>query len=72
MRLANDDDEALCADGALTIPEAEALVRLSRASLYRLMDAGSLPYVQHGRRRLIPRRAAVRLLAAGLHRGEGT
>jgi excisionase family DNA binding protein len=65
-----DDREQLCREGALSVPEAAAFLRLSRAELYRLMGDGELPYVQHGRRRLIPRVAAVRLLAAGLRGGE--
>jgi excisionase family DNA binding protein len=37
----------------LTIPEASERVRLSRASLYRAMDAKRLRYLKYGSRRLI-------------------
>jgi excisionase family DNA binding protein len=39
----------------LTIEEACRLVRLSRASLYRAMDAKQLRYLKYGTRRLIAR-----------------
>jgi excisionase family DNA binding protein len=39
----------------LTIPEACTLLRLSRATLYRAMDAKRLPYLKYGKRRLIAR-----------------
>ena len=56
-------------DGALGIGEAEELSHLSRSTLYELMEAGRLPYTKIGRRRLIPRRALLRLLAEGLRGG---
>jgi excisionase family DNA binding protein len=37
----------------LTIPEAQTQARLSRASLYRAMDANQLRYLKYGSRRLI-------------------
>lgn len=61
--------EELLADGVLTIHDAVALSRLSRAELYRRMERGALAYTVQGRRRLIPRRALVRMLAAGLRGG---
>jgi predicted DNA-binding transcriptional regulator AlpA len=59
----------IVADGAFAIPEAVRFTGYSRASLYRAMDAGQLEYIKLGRRRLIPRRAAIRLLAQGLRGG---
>lgn len=39
---------------AYSIAESEALSGLSRSSLYRLIAAGKLKTVQHGRRRIVP------------------
>jgi excisionase family DNA binding protein len=39
---------------AYSLAESEAVSGLSRSSLYRLIAAGKLKTVQHGRRRLIP------------------
>lgn len=39
---------------AYSLAESEALSGLSRSSLYRLIAAGKLKTVQHGRRRLVP------------------
>jgi excisionase family DNA binding protein len=50
-------------DGNLSIQEATEFSRLSRAELYRLMTAGELTFLKHGKRRLIPRRSLVELLA---------
>ena len=58
--------EALVGDGLLTVSEAIAFLRLSRSTLYSLMDAGDLAYVRIGRARRIPRRAVVDLAAAHL------
>lgn len=63
------DGEELMRDGALTIGAATQYAGLSRAELYRRMERGVLPYTVQGRRRLIPRRALVRMLAAGLRGG---
>lgn len=60
------DPQALVADGLLTVREAEAFIRLKRSTLYRLMDAGRLPYVKLGGARRIPRRALVELAARHL------
>lgn len=56
----------VCADGAVTINDAQKLLPVSRVRLYELMNDGSLPYTMVGSRRLIPRRAIVDLLAKGL------
>lgn len=58
--------EALLKDGALTIDEATAFSGLGRTRLYNAMKSGRLAFVQHGRRRLIPRKALQQLLAEGL------
>lgn len=56
----------MLADGTLTIGDAVRFSGIGRTALYRLMGAGRLPYAQQGRRRLVPRKALVELLAAGL------
>lgn len=61
-------DRELVADGLVTIPEAEALLRLSRTSIYGLMASGDLPFVRIGRSRRVPRRAVVALAARNLCR----
>jgi excisionase family DNA binding protein len=43
--------------GFVTVPEAAQLLRLSRAKVYSLMDAGELRYAKFGRSRRIPREA---------------
>ena len=59
----------LVADGLLTVHEAERFLRLSRSSLYILMERGELAFVKLGRSRRIPRRAVVALAARGLKGG---
>jgi excisionase family DNA binding protein len=61
--------EDLCADGVLAIPDAARFLSISRAEVYRLFENGSLASVRIGRRRLVPKRSAVRLLAANLNAG---
>jgi excisionase family DNA binding protein len=66
-----DDREAIVADGLMTVTEAAGFLRLSRSTLYTLMDSGRLLYVRlvcNGRRaaRRIPRKAVVALAAAHL------
>jgi len=47
---------------AYSLAESEALSGLSRSSLYRLIAAGKLKTVLHGRRRLVPVQELNRLL----------
>jgi excisionase family DNA binding protein len=61
-----DQAHALVADGLDTIKDAAAFLRISVASLYKMMDRGELPYVKIGRSRRIPRRALVELAARNL------
>jgi excisionase family DNA binding protein len=61
-------------EGLMTVPEAAAFLRISRTSLYDLMDRGDLPFVKLGKSRRVPRRAVVDLAArclTGGQRGEG-
>jgi excisionase family DNA binding protein len=39
---------------AYSLAEVESLLGLSRSSLYKLIEAGKLRTVLHGRRRLVP------------------
>jgi excisionase family DNA binding protein len=59
--------EALVGDGLLTVSEAIAFMRLSRSTLYTLMDEGELAYVRIGRARRIPKRALIDLAMAHLN-----
>ncbi len=70
-----EDRETIVADGLMTVPEASAFLRLSRSTLYNLMDSGRLAYVRligDGRRaaRRIPRKAVIALAAAHLVGGD--
>lgn len=56
----------LLSRGTLTIKRAIDEFGLSRSRIYVLMQCGSLPYSQIGSRRLIPRVALERLIAANL------
>jgi excisionase family DNA binding protein len=60
----------LVIDGMMTIPEAMAFLRVSRTTLYKLMDDGLLEWVKYGTKsRRLPRRAVVEFAAKCLHGG---
>lgn len=63
---APDRRAELAADGAMGVPVAVAFLGVSRAEVYVLMGRGELPFVKLGRRRLVPKRALVDLLAANM------
>jgi excisionase family DNA binding protein len=65
------EDKSAVADGLATIEEAMEFVRVSRATIYALMDRGQLTYTKIGRRRLIPRQALIQLAEGGLVRAFG-
>lgn len=69
MRSTEAPAPSICSDGTLSLPEAIEFTGLGRSELYLRMDDGRLPFVKHGRRRLIPRRALVQMLEAGLVNG---
>lgn len=48
----------------LTVPEAAARLRISRWSLYQLINQGALTSVKIGRRRLVPALALERYVQA--------
>jgi len=60
------DRNELVSDGLMTIAEVVAFLRLSRSTVYGLMDTGKLACVRFGRARRIPRLAVVKLAAANL------
>lgn len=59
----------LVRDGLLTVVEAAAFLRVSRSTLYVLMDRGALVYVKIGTARRIPRRALIDVAVANLQGG---
>jgi excisionase family DNA binding protein len=64
--MAADTDHNLVEDGLATIPEGASFLRVSRAKLYQMMDAGNLAYVKFDRCRRIPWRALKEYAAAKL------
>jgi hypothetical protein len=61
----------LLSDGTLGIEQAMEFSGLGRSLLYELMGCGRLPYSKVGARRVIPKRALMKILAEGLS-GEAT
>jgi len=55
---------------AYTVRETAHLLRVSPRTIYNLIDNGTLPVIELGGRRLIPRRAIDRLVAEADPRGE--
>ncbi len=56
----------ILAEGAMYVNDAVKFASIGRTELYEAMARGELPYVQRGKRRLIPRRALVALLRRDL------
>ena len=67
--MTGSEQQALVADGLMTIKEAAEFLRLSRSSVYALMDHGELAFVKLGRSRRIPKRGVIELAARGLRGG---
>lgn len=63
--------EELAADGAVSVAEAMAFLGVSDTHVYDLMNRGELPFCKLGRRRLIPKRALVELLARNMTAAAG-
>jgi excisionase family DNA binding protein len=55
--------EMLVSDGQVTVNEASDLTKLSRSYLYQLMERQELAYVKLGKRRFIPRKSLIALMA---------
>jgi excisionase family DNA binding protein len=64
--LAESPNNLLVADGFAEIVEAQEYLKLSRATLYNMMESGELPYAKFGRRRRIPWRALWQYAAGNL------
>lgn len=56
-------------DGLVTVSEAAGFLRISRSTVYVLMDQGILAYAKIGRSRRIPKRALIELVASELRGG---
>ena len=67
--MAEPGDIAVLKDGLRTVEEACEYTRLSRASIYAMMNDGRLTFTRIGRRRLIPARALTELAQKGLVTG---
>ena len=63
------DNEMMVQEGLVTIEAAREFLDISRASLYRLIDNGTLPTVKLIGARRIPRRALIDLAASRVCRG---
>ena len=58
--------DGLVRDGFAEVAEAQAYLRLSRSTIYTLMDRGELPFARFGRTRRIPWRSLRDYAAARL------
>jgi excisionase family DNA binding protein len=67
--MAADDEQAkdvmrsVASEGFVEVPEAATFLSVSRATVYKLMDDGSLAYAKFGRSRRIPKRALLEYAA---------
>ena len=64
-----DDRLAVVSEGLLTIAEVGAFLRVSRATVYNLMDSGQVPFIKVGRARRIPKQAVLQFAAQALEGG---
>ena len=64
--MSSSTSEELLSEGTVTVAGATREFGLGRTRLYQWMGNGQLPYSQVGAKRLIPRVAIRRLIAAGL------
>ena len=69
--LSAEPEDDLLRDGCQSVPDFCRETGLGKSFVYEAMARGELPFVKRGRRRLIPRVAGRRWLAAGLVVGEG-
>ena len=61
---------ALVTAGLLRIDDVMEFFRISRSTVYKLMELGELPWVKIGRARRVPRRAVEELAARALRGGQ--
>lgn len=54
-------EEELVVNGLVTISDASVFLRLSKATIYQLMETGRLQYAKIGRSRRIPKKAILNL-----------
>jgi hypothetical protein len=66
----NEIGEELMRDGSVGVAAAVREFGVSRSMLYVWMQQGLLAYCQVGRKRVIPRRALTRVLAANMIGGQ--
>lgn len=69
MKKGAQGNKKLLEDGAMRILDAVAWSGIGRSKLYSAMASGTLPFVQHGSRRLIPKRGLRDYLAERLDDG---
>src|SRR5262249_9185610 len=60
--IAEPPHSGLCDDGLVTVPEAADFLRVSRSSVYAMMEQGKLPFAKFGKSRRIPRQALMELV----------
>jgi excisionase family DNA binding protein len=63
---AEQPQHALIREGFAEVGEAQQYLRLSRATIYNLMESGALAYARFGRTRRIPWRALYEYAASNL------
>ncbi len=54
MQTLESPNDVLVADGFAEVEQAQEYLRLSRSTIYAMMEAGELAYARFGRRRRIP------------------
>jgi len=64
MNAAVEQQKDVTRDGFADVEESSKFLAMSRASVYKLMEAGKLPFAKFGKSRRIPWRA-LREYAAG-------
>ena len=65
------DLRELAADGLMTVDAARRFLGVSRSTLYKLMEDGTVPYVQLRGVRRIPKAALIDLIVANMRSGRG-
>lgn len=53
-------------EGLMSVEDVMSFLQISRSTIWRMMDAGSLPYTNIGRIRRIPRRSVLDLASRNL------